>query len=280
MRERILDSASKYIEEFKGKTFVVKYGGSMLEDQVLSDSVLDDIVSFHEKGINIVVVHGGGSRINALMKQRGKEPVFMHGLRITDEETAGIVDEALSQVNRDLVSRISARGARAEGLISRERHIIFAKKRPNAIAEDFLGDVDSIDTDSIKDILKNKGIPIISPVGTGKENKPYNINADIAASEIAAALKSEKLILLTNVKGVMKDKDDEKSLISHIDEKKALELIDKGIISAGMIPKVKAGVKALDKWVKKVHIISGTIPHSLLLEVFTDEGVGTEILKE
>ena len=279
MRERILSSASKYIKEFKGKAFVVKYGGSMLEDKVLSDSVLDDIVLFREKGINVVVVHGGGSRINALMKKRGKEPVFMHGLRITDKETADIVDEALSQVNSDLVSRILARGAKAEGLISRQRHIIVAKKRLNAMAEDFLGDVDCINTEGIKDVLGNEGIPVISPVGIDKDGKPYNINADIAASEIAAALKSEKLILLTNVKGVMEDKDDEKSLISHIDEKKALELIDKGIISAGMIPKVKAGIKALDSGVKKVHIINGMISHSLLLEIFTDEGVGTQIVK-
>ena len=279
MRERILSSASKYIKEFKGKAFVVKYGGSMLEDKVLSDSVLDDIVLFREKGINVVVVHGGGSRINALMKKRGKEPVFMHGLRITDKETADIVDEALSQVNSDLVSRISARGVKAEGLISRQRHIIVAKKRLNAMAEDFLGDVDCINTEGIKDVLGNEGIPVISPVGIDKDGKPYNINADIAASEIAAALKSEKLILLTNVKGVMEDKDDEKSLISHIDEKKALELIDKGIISAGMIPKVKAGIKALDSGVKKVHIINGMISHSLLLEIFTDEGVGTQIVK-
>jgi acetylglutamate kinase len=280
MREHILNSASKYIEEFKGKTFVVKYGGSMLEDRALSDSVLDDIVSFHKKGINMVIVHGGGSAISALMKKRGKEPVFIHGLRITDGETAAIVDEALSQVNSDLVNRISERGDNAEGLLSRERHIIKAKKRPGAIAEDFLGDVEEINTDSIKDVLQKKSIPVISPVGIGRDSRPYNINADIAASEIAAALKSEKLILLTNVRGVLMDKDDEKSLIAHIDERHALELIDKGIISSGMIPKVKAGARAIDGGVHKVHLISGMIPHSLLLEVFTDEGVGTEIVNE
>jgi acetylglutamate kinase len=279
MREKILDGAEKYIEQFKGKIFVVKYGGSMLEDQALSDSVLDDIVSFHKKGIGVVVVHGGGSRINTLMKERGKEPVFVHGLRITDEETAYIVDEALSQVNGDLVRRISKRGNNAEGLLSREKRIIKAKKRINAIEQDFLGDVEGIDVESVKGVLEKKSIPVVSPVGYGSDGKPYNINADIAASEIAAALKSEKLILLTNVRGVMRDKDDEKSLISHIDERHALELIDKGIISSGMIPKVKAGARALDGGVKKVHLISGMIPHSLLLEVFTDEGVGTEIVR-
>jgi acetylglutamate kinase len=279
MREHILDAASRYIEEFKGKVFVIKYGGSMLDDQALSDSVLDDIVSLHEKGIDVVFVHGGGSRINALMKQRGKEPVFVHGLRITDAETAGIVDEALSQVNADLVSRISKRGPRARGLLSRQRRIIFAKKRPSTVTGDFLGDVQGIDTDSIKDVLRGNEIPVISPVGMGSDNKPYNINADIAAAEIAAALRSEKLILLTDVKGVMRDKDDEASLIPHIDEEKALGFIDKGIISAGMIPKVKAGTSALDRGVKKAHIISGMILHSILLEVFTDQGIGTEIVR-
>jgi acetylglutamate kinase len=279
MRERILESSEKYIEKFKGKIFVVKYGGSMLEDQALSDSVLDDIVSFHRKGINTVVVHGGGAAINALMKKKGKEPVFSNGLRITDRETAAIVDEALSGVNSDLVNRILKRGDSATGLLSRQRHIIRSKKRPGSIAEDFLGDVESINTEGIKEVLLKKSIPIISPVGIGIDNMPYNINADIAASAIAAALKSEKLILLTNVRGVMRDKDDEKSLISHLDEKQALMLIDKGIISAGMIPKVKAGVSALDSGVCKVHLISGMILHSLLLEVFTDEGVGTEIVR-
>jgi acetylglutamate kinase len=279
MREHILNSAAKYIEEFKGKAFVIKYGGSMLEDKALSDSVLDDIVAFHKEGIDVIVVHGGGSRINALMKQRGKEPVFAHGLRITDEETAGIVDEALSQVNEDLVSRISQRGPVANGLLSRDSCTIRARKRPDAVEGDFLGDVETIDTESINNVLGEKKIPIISPVGIGNDKKPYNINADIAASEIAAALKCEKLILLTNVKGVMMDKMDDKSLISHITENKALELIDKGVISAGMIPKVKAGARALDRGVRKVHLISGMIPHSLLLEVFTDGGVGTEIVR-
>ncbi len=279
MREQILESAAKYIEKFQGKAFVIKYGGSMLDDKALSNSVLDDIVSFRKKNINVIVVHGGGSRISKLMQERGKEPVFVHGLRITDEETAAIVDDALSDVNHDLVKRINARGISAHGLLSRESAVIHAKKRPGAEEKDFLADVDRIDIIHIQDALEKNSIPVISPVGIGPERKPYNINADIAASEIAAALSSEKLILLTNVKGVMKDKDDERTLISHIDEEQALELIRQGIISSGMIPKVKAGIKALDNGVNKVHIISGIILHSLLLEVLTDEGIGTEIVR-
>jgi acetylglutamate kinase len=279
MRERILDSASRYIKLFQGKTFVVKYGGSMLDDRALSDSVLDDIVSFRKKYINVIVVHGGGSHISRLMQSKGKEPVFVHGLRITDEQTAHIVDEALTDVNNDLVKRLESRGVLAQGLISREQDIIRAKKRSDAIEQDFLGDIESINTSRIQDILEAEGIPVISPVGTGPNKEPYNINADIAASEIAAALSAEKLILLTNVKGVMKDKDDERTLVSHINETQAIELIKQGVISSGMIPKVKAGIKALDSGVSKVHIISGVIPHSILLEVLTDEGVGTEIVR-
>lgn len=279
MREQILESAAKYIEKFQGKIFVVKYGGSMLDDKALSDSVLDDIASFRKKNINVVVVHGGGSRISKLMQERGKEPVFVHGLRITDEETAMIVDDALSEVNQDLVKRLNARGISAQGLSSRENAVVYAKKAPGTEKEDFLADVDRVDIIHIQDVLGKNSIPVISPVGIGPEGKPYNINADIAASEIAAALSSEKLILLTNVKGVMKDKDDDRTLISHIDEKQALELIQQGIISSGMIPKVKAGIKALDNGVNKVHIISGVILHSLLLEVLTDEGIGTEIVR-
>lgn len=279
MREQILKDSSKYIEQFKGKIFVIKYGGSMLDDKVLSDSVLDDIVSFHNNGIRIVFVHGGGAAINRLMQQKGKEPRFVDGLRITDRETAEIVDDALTSVNKGFVERISSRGVLAEPIVSSRSFTIKAKKKADTISENFLGDIDSIVTSHIDDLLSKKAIPVVSPVGQGSDNKPYNINADIAAAEIASALSAEKLILLTNVKGVMRDKDDEASLISHISEEGVLDLISKAVIEGGMIPKVRAGIQALDKGVKKVHIISGKIPHSLLLEVFTNEGIGTEIVR-
>jgi len=279
MRKQILKGSSKYIEQFKGKVFVVKLGGSMLDDKGLSDSVLDDIVSFHNKGISIILVHGGGSAINRLMRQKGKEAKFIDGLRITDEETAAIVDDALTSVNTELVDRINSRGVTAKPLVSSKYPVIAAKKRQGSVPEDFLGDIDSIDTSYISEALGRKGLPVISPVGQGKDKKPYNINADVAASEIASAIPAEKLILLTNVKGVMRSKDDESSLIPHIAEKEALKLIRENIIEGGMIPKVRAGIKALDRGVKKVHIISGKIPNALLLEVFTDEGIGTEIVR-
>jgi len=279
MREQILKDSAKYIEQFKGKIFIIKFGGSMLDDKVLSDSILDDIVSFHEKGIKIAVVHGGGSRISSLMKERGKEPVFAHGFRVTDKETAVIVDDALTQVNEELVKQVGLRGVSAISLLSREKKVIAARRKKGAVDEDFLGEVESINSGLIGNVLGSESVPIISPVGIGCDGSPYNINADIAASEIASAVRAEKLMLLTNVKGVMTDKDDEKTLITHIDEKQAVGLIEKGVIHSGMIPKVKAGIKALDSGVKKVHIISGRILHSLLLEVFTDEGIGTEIVR-
>ena len=279
MREQILKDSAKYIEQFKGKIFVIKYGGSMLDDKLLSDSVLDDIVSFYNNGIKIVFVHGGGAAISALMQTRGKEPRFVDGLRITDRETAEIVDDALTSVNKNFVERINFRGVPAESIVSSKSLTIKARRKADAISENFLGDVDSIVTGYIDQALFNKAIPVVSPVGYGIDKKPYNINADVAAAEIAPAISAEKLILLTNVKGVMKDKDDEGSLISHINEEDTFDLIKNHVIEGGMIPKVRAGIQALDKGVKKVHIISGKILHSLLLEVFTNEGIGTEIVR-
>ena len=279
MREQILKDSQKYIEQFKGKIFVIKYGGSMLDDKLLSDSVLDDIVSFYNNGIKIVFVHGGGAAISALMQTRGKEPRFVDGLRITDRETAEIVDDALTSVNKNFLERINSRGVPAASIVSSKSLTIKARRKADAISENFLGDVDSIVTGYIDQALFNKAIPVVSPVGYGIDKKPYNINADVAAAEIAPAISAEKLILLTNVKGVMKDKDDEGSLISHINEEDTFDLIKNHVIEGGMIPKVRAGIQALDKGVKKVHIISGKILHSLLLEVFTNEGIGTEIVR-
>jgi len=279
MREQILKDSAKYIEQFKGKIFVIKYGGSMLDDKLLSDSVLDDIVSFYNNGIKIVFVHGGGAAISALMQKRGKEPRFVDGLRMTDRETAEIVDDALTSVNKNFVERINSRGVPAESIVSSKSLTIKARRKVDTISENFLGDVDSIVTGYIDQALLDKAIPVVSPVGYGIDKKPYNINADVAAAEIAPAIAAEKLILLTNVKGVMKDKDDEGSLISHINEEDTFDLIKNHVIEGGMIPKVRAGIQALDKGVKKVHIISGKILHSLLLEVFTNEGIGTEIVR-
>ncbi|MFH1868951.1 MAG: acetylglutamate kinase [Candidatus Omnitrophota bacterium] len=277
-KDDILKNASKYIEQFKGKVFVIKYGGSILDDEVISDSILDDIICFHKNGIKIVLVHGGGSYISRLMQERGKEPKFVNGLRVTDEETAEIVDEALTLVNSDLVYRISKKGVNADAVVSRENFTIKAKKKNNLIPGDFVGDVESVDTRHIEYAVKKGSIAVVSPVGVDENKNVYNINADFAAAEISAALSAEKFIMITNVKGVMREKDNEESLISTLKEAEAQRLISLKVIDSGMIPKVQSGNLALDKGVAKVHIISGRIAHSLLIEVFTDKGIGTEIV--
>lgn len=278
-KDEILKGATRYIEQFKDKVFVIKYGGSILDDEVISDSILGDIICFHQNGIKIVLVHGGGSSISRLMQERGKESRFVDGLRVTDEETAKIADEALTLVNSDLVYRISKKGVNADSVVSRENLTIKAKKKESSVSDNFVGDVESVDIRYIEYAIKKDSVAVVSPVGVDESRKAYNINADLAAAEIAAALSAEKFIMITNVKGVMRKKDDERSLISTLKEEEAHGLIESKVIESGMIPKVQAGILALDKGVGKVHIINGRIRHSLLIEVFTDKGIGTEIIK-
>ena len=277
-KEEILKGASVYISGFKDKIFVVKYGGSILDDDNISDSILDDIICLHNNGIRVVLVHGGGSEITRLMKAKGKSPKFVGGLRVTDKETVEIVDEALSSINLNLVKRIRSKGVKAKPLVSRETLTIKGKRKDKAAQGDFAGDVTSVDIKYINEALGNGSIPVVSPVGVDDEKGLYNINADLAAAEVAAAVSAEKFIMLTNVRGVMTKKGDEASLISTLHEKEAQRLIDEGVIDSGMIPKVQAGILALDKGVKKAHIINGKTRHSLLIEVFTDKGIGTELI--
>jgi len=227
----------------------------------------------------VILVHGGGSAINRLMQERGKSPEFVNGLRVTDKETAEIVDEALEGVNQSLAAKIKLKGVDACSLISRETLTIKAKKKKNLSSEDYIGDVKAIDLKYIDEAIGADSIPVVSPVGIDEDKNLYNINADLAAAEIAAALSAQKLLILTNVKGVMRNKDDEGSLLSTLKEEEVKALIEDSVIDSGMIPKVQAGIEALDKGVKKVHIISGRIANSLLIEVFTDTGIGTEIIK-
>jgi len=279
MRDQILQNAFGYIEKFRGKIFVIKYGGSMLDTREISDSILDDIISFYNNDIKVVLVHGGGSAISRLMKEKGLEPKFVGGLRVTDEATVKIVDEALTNVNIDLVKRLQAKGAIAESEVSKEKLTIKGKKKQDGTCGDFMGEVSSVDIRYIKESVNSKKLPVVSPVGLDEEGRFYNINADLAAAEIAAAFSSEKFIMMTNIKGVMLEKDDESTLVSSLTKDKTHEMIDSGIIIGGMIPKVQAGMLALDKGVNKIHIISGHIKHSLLLEVFTEKGIGTEIVR-
>ncbi|MEW6089275.1 MAG: acetylglutamate kinase [bacterium] len=278
-KANILMEALPYIKKFYGKTIVIKYGGSAMTNKELKKLVCLDIILMKYVGISPVVIHGGGKEISELMIKLGKQPEFVNGQRVTDSETVKIVEMVLSgTINKELVGIINNHGGNAVGLSGKDGNLIVAKKLKNKKppAGDFLGEVKKINPEVIN-LLDEKGfIPVISSVGMGEDGFTYNINADLAAGEIAAALGAEKLILLTDTPGVL---DKEGNLIPHLDQAKIKKLIKSGVIQGGMMPKIGAGLKALNAGVKKVHIIDGKIEHSILLEIMTDKGVGTEIVK-
>ena len=286
----ILVEALPYLKEFKGKTVVVKYGGNAMLNDTIKNKVLQDIVFLQCARMRPVVVHGGGPEINALMKMAGKKSVFVSGLRVTDAETVGIAEMALvGKVNTDLVARINQLGGSAVGLNGKDAKLIEAKKHladvyqngeVNLVDIGFVGSVERINTDLINLLLANNYIPVIAPTGVGPDGETYNINADSVAGDVAGALKAEKLLMLTDVRGIYEDYKDENSFISTLTFEKAQELIVHGSIDGGMIPKVKACITALSGGAKKTHIIDGRQEHSILEEIFSDKGVGTEVVKE
>ena len=291
-KAKVLQSALPYIREFYGKTFVVKYGGSAMMQDSLRESFARDVVLLRYVGIKVVVVHGGGPQISQTLEKFGIKPHFVGGIRKTDEQTMHVVEMVLSgDINKDIVALIntySGQNIYAVGLSGRDGQLLRAKKiDKEAYFKDlglevpeedigYVGEVLEVNTDLINTLLEKSYIPVIAPVGVGQKGEAYNINADIAACEIAKALRAEKLIFLTDTEGV---KDAEGKVISTLKEEQALKLIQEGVIKGGMIPKVKSALKALQCGVKKVHIIDGRVPHSILLEVFTEEGVGTEIVR-
>lgn len=285
-KANILIEALPYIRNFYGKTFVIKYGGAAQTEENLKDSFAQDVVLLSFIGIKPVVVHGGGPKISATMKKMGKEPAFIHGQRVTDRETMDIVEMVLGGlINKEIVALINNHGGKAAGLSGKDGGLIKAKKKvikkATASGEEeiidigLVGEVESVSPE-ILDSLENDGfIPVIAPIGFGNKGEAFNINADYVASAIASALKAEKLILLTDVPGI-KDKND--NVISSIHKKDIKKLIDDGTISGGMLPKVQACTRAIDAGVRKTHIVDGRVPHCLLLEIFTKEGIGTEIV--
>jgi acetylglutamate kinase len=277
----VLIEALPYIQNFYEKTIVIKYGGAVLTDKVIRREVLEDIVFMNYVGMRPVLVHGGGPYISQRLEQMGKEPKFVKGFRVTDEETMEVVEEELAKVNREIVREIVAIGGSAISLSGKDDHLIEVKKHADIDGEDigFVGDVTKVNDDVIQRMITSDIIPVISPIGVGKDGRAYNVNADQAAAEIARALGALKLAFLTNVHGILKDAKDPDSTISHVTVADIEELIQKNVISGGMIPKVKSCMRALERGVKKVHIINGKIPHGLLLEIFTDKGIGTEIVK-
>lgn len=276
----VLIEALPYIKKFKGKTVVIKAGGSMMESRETISAILQDIAFMSLVGIKPVIIHGGGPRITEKMRQAGLIAKFVDGFRVTDAKTMKIVDETLDATNKEIAGHIAELGGKAVALCGKRDKIINAAKLKHKGKDiGFVGKIVSINTKPIKEPMKAGVIPVITPVGVGKDGKAYNINADLAACDIAAALKAEKFVLITDTNGILRDESDESTLIPTLKKKEAEDLIKREIIKGGMIPKVRAVIDALDKGVKKTHIIDGRLSHAILLEIFTDRGIGTEIIK-
>jgi acetylglutamate kinase len=288
-KANILIEALPYIKAFAGKAVVIKYGGAAMTDEVLKRSVALDIILMRYVGMQPVVVHGGGPEITRAMERAGLTPTFVGGFRVTDQETMKIVEMVLvGQINQDLVALINSSGGSAVGLSGKDGHLIRAKKAgPVATRQPvvspvepevdlgFVGEIVAVDERVLRTLERDGFTPVVAPTGVDEAGVTYNINADLAAGEIASALQAEKLVLLTDTDGIL-DKDG--ALIPTLSRKEVERLIADGVISGGMLPKVQACLTALDNGVRKTHIVNGTIPHALLLEIFTSEGVGTEII--
>lgn len=279
-RARVLNEALPYIQQFHDKIIVVKYGGNAMISENLRRAVLSDIVLLHQMGIRVVVVHGGGPEISDMLKRIGKEGVFVNGLRYTDPETMEIVQQVLcGKVNKDLVSLIDEYGGKAMGLCGMDGRMIEAvKKNDDGYDYGLVGNITGIHTTPITDVLEAGYIPVISTVAAGADGeKCYNINADTAAAQIAAALGAEKLIILTDVLGLLRDVNDPETLISKCRVSEVPVLVKEGVIKGGMIPKIQCCVEAVRRGVRRAHILDGRIEHSVLIELLTDAGVGTMI---
>lgn len=281
----ILVEALPYIQSFRGKTVVVKYGGSTLTTKAAVDTVLRDLVFMELVGINPVIVHGGGSAIDRRLQERHIETTRVNGLRITDAETMKIVEDVLfGEVNAGLVAAIETLGGNAVGVSARDAGILavrphVAQTPDGPVPLGYVGDVESVDAAPLNELISRETIPVVAPIGRGEDGAAYNVNADTAAGEIAAAIHAEKLVFLTDVMGIMEDPTDENTLMSTVHLAQVEGLISSGVLQGGMIPKVLAGVHSVKAGVRKTHIIDGRIPHSMLLEFFTDEGVGTQVVQ-
>ena len=273
-RAEVLIQALPYIQEYTGKIVVIKYGGSAMQSKELERAVMGDLRLLQLVGIRVVLVHGGGPEISEMLKKLGKQTEFIDGLRVTDRETAEIVQMVLAgKVGKNLVAYLQSIGGKAIGLCGLDGHMITAKQRDTV--HGFVGDITDVNVQPILDVLEKGYIPVVSTVGGDEEGNVYNINADTAAARIAAALSAESLINMTDIRGVMRDPADESSLISVVPADTAPELISEGVISGGMIPKVECCIDAIQRGVQKVFIIDGRVKHAILIECLTDEGVGT-----
>jgi acetylglutamate kinase len=281
----VLIEALPYIQSFRGKVVVVKYGGSTMTDTGEVDTVLKDLVFMESVGMRPVVVHGGGPAITRRLDEQGVETKRVNGLRVTDKATMKVVEETLfGEVNAGIVKAIKRLGGRGVGVSAKEAGIMHVRKHwalgtDGPVDLGFVGEVERIEPGPLLDLVKGGMIPVVAPIGRGPNNESFNVNADTAAGEIAAALAAEKLVFLTDVKGIMRNPAKEDTLLSTVHVNQVDGLINDGIISGGMIPKVEACMRSVKAGVRKTHIVDGRIPHSMLLEFFTDEGIGTQIVQ-
>lgn len=280
VKAEILSQALPYIQKYSNKVVVIKYGGNAMINEELKMNVITDVVLLSEIGVKVILVHGGGPEINNTLKKIGKEAKFINGLRYTDDETIDVVQMVLAgKTNKDLVKLIMQRGGNAVGLSGIDNCLITAKKHESQDDLGYVGDVDEINPQIILDMLEKGYIPVIASVGTDNEGNTYNINADTAAAEIASALNAENMILVSDIPGLLSDKDDESTLISLVHAYEVNSLKNQEIIGGGMIPKVECCVNAVRKNVKKAVIIDGRIPHSILIEMLSKEGIGTMFIR-
>lgn len=276
----ILIEALPYIRAFRGKVMVIKYGGSSMDDEEALTGILEDLVFLHYVGVRPILVHGGGPLITERLRTRGVKTSFVNGRRVTDAGTMAVVEETLHELNGSLVRRLRALGAEAVG--AREfgvDGIVQARPHADSAMLGFVGEVSRVMTGKLQRYLRRGRIPIVAPIGVGRSRQRYNINADTVACSTAAALRAEKLVMFTDVLGILERQDDDESLIPTLSAADVATLIERGVIRGGMIPKVEACVHALRSGVKKTHIIDAKIPHALLLEIFTKQGIGTEIVR-
>ena len=268
----LFSEATPYIQKYHGKTLVIKYGGNAMVNDELKLAVMNDLVTLTLLGVRVVLVHGGGPAINDMLKKVGKESRFVNGLRYTDAETMGIVQQVLAgQVNKDLVALLKGRGV---GLCGMDGHMIMCRRKTDADLG-FVGEIERVNTTLIDHLLADSFIPVIATVGMDKNGVPYNINADTAAARIAGELGAESLIAMTDISGILRDKDDPSTLIPVIHTADALQLIESGVINGGMLPKVTCCIDAIRWGVHRVFIIDGRVPHAILIEMLTNEGIGT-----
>lgn len=277
VRSKVLIDALPYIQKYAGKTIVIKYGGNAMTNDDLKEGVMSDIILLSLVGVKVILVHGGGPEINQMLKRVGIESKFVGGLRYTDKETMDIVKMVLSgKVNKELVCNITKRNGKAIGLCGLDGNMLVAKQLNPDLG--YVGDIVKVNTQPIEDVLDKGYIPVIATVAVGEDGETYNINADTAASRIASVIGAENLILMTDIKGLLKDKEDESTLIPTVNVSEVPFLKSQGIISGGMIPKIDCCVEAVRRGVKKTCIIDGRVPHSILIELLSNEGIGTQFV--